>query len=282
MTSRGKLVRMRCVSLCGLIVIAACGEPVAPVEPDARGLVLPTALRPGPCASTIPGDLSRACTMTYGAGERLGEMDCEYVREIGGGATCNTDDDWTLTYDAGGALVGLSRRSQECDTALFVYEALDFRDPLTGTDRRSRAVYRAETTATYEAELVVTRHPFEDQLSPLLGARDALIATHHEYEQSGPIEITEHTFSYDGPPHVGVRTQTRDDGVEMTFEYDAQGRLIAASADEETAARTYEYDGERLVRDGDIRYEHDDFGNLVRRIDESSGAATAYDYGCWE
>jgi hypothetical protein len=270
-------------ALCfGLLGVVACGSPAPPAEPDAREWVQPTALRPGPCASAIHGELGRSCTMTYDEGDRLREIDCEYVRAIGAGATCITDDDWTWTYDAGGALAGISRRSQECDTALFVYEALDFADPLAGTHRRSRAVYRAETTATYEAELVVTRHPFEDEISLLISARDALLATHHEYEQGGPTEITEHTFTYDGPPHVGIRTQTRDDGVEVTFEYDAQGRLIAGSEDETTPATSYEYDGELLIRDGSVEYDHDEFGNLVRRIDRATDRTTVYDYSCWE
>jgi YD repeat-containing protein len=267
---------MRLVLGCGLIGLVACGEPAAPAEPDGGGLVLPTAARPGPCASRNQGEFTRACTMTYDSADRISRMDCEYL------ATCAMDEQWTWTYDADGALALIARRTQECDTALFVYDELDFRQPFTGTERRSRAVYRAETTATYEAELVLTRHPFEDQISLLLGARDALLATHHEYEQGGPITITEHTFGYDGPPHQGVRTRTRDDGVQMTFEYDAQGRLIAASSEGDEPARTYEYDGARLIRDGAVVYQHDEFGNLVRRIDESTDLTMEYDYACWE
>lgn len=267
-----------------LFGIAACGDPAAPVEPDARpDFVPPTAARPGPCASFSPGEFQRACTMTYDSGDRLAQMECQYVAELGAGASCPMTDQWILTYRTDGGLARISRQTQECDSALFVYDALDFGEPRTGTERRARAVYRAETTATYEAELVVVRHPFEDQIPLLLGARDALVSTHHEYEMGGPAPIiTDHTFTYDGPHHQGVRVQTRDDGVQMTFEYDAQGRLIAASGDAETPARSYAYDGELLVRDGAVVYQHDEFGNLVGRIDEDTSVTTRYDYGCWE
>jgi len=269
---------------CGLSGIAACGggEPADPPSPDACELVLPTAPRAGPCASGSGGEFPRACTMTYDADDRLSRIVCDFAAELGGGGSCDMNEEWSLTYDAGGALAGINRSTQECDTALFVYDALRFGE-LTGTQRRSRAAYRSETTATYEAELVVTRHPFEDQILLLESARDGLLATHHEQENGGSQPtITEHTFTFDGPPHQGVRTQTRDDGVEMTFEYDDQGRLIAASGDAVTPARTYEYDGERLVRDGAISYQHDEHGNLIRRIDGDTGVATVYDYGCWE
>jgi YD repeat-containing protein len=264
------------------IVAVGCGdEPVEPAAPDARDRVQPTALRPGPCESQGGGDFPRSCTMTYGEGDRLTGIACEFVVEVGGGGTCDMEEQWTMGYVAGEP-IGISRTTQECDTALFLYDAYDFDEPITGWQRASRAFFRAETTATYEPELVLTRHPFEHQISLVLAGRDALVATHHELENGGDPTVTDHTFTYDGPPHQGVRTRTRDDGLTMTFEYDAQGRLIAASEDEGVPARTYEYDGDRLIRDGAITYQHDEFGNLVRRIDGDTGVNTVYDYHCWE
>ena len=266
---------------CGLLWVAACGGGEAePPSPDARGLVLPTATRPGPCASTRNSVLPRRCTMTYDAEDRLTGIECDFEAEVGGGGSCPMNEEWILAYDDAGALTGIHRQTQECDSALFVYDAVRFGDR-SGVQRRSRAFYRSETTVAYEPELVLTRHPFETELPLPDGARDALVSSHHELENGQPQPtITDHTFTYDGPPRQGVRTQTRDDGVEVTFEYDAEGRLIAVSGD--APARTYEHDGERLVRDGAVSYEHDEHGNLIRRIDADTGVATVYDYGCWE
>jgi YD repeat-containing protein len=256
--------------------ILACGDPpAAPSEPDARGLVLPTAPRPGPCVGYSNGEAPYSCTMSFDGDDRVTGMDCLYV------GACQTGAQWNLVYEADGRLGLITRSGQECDTALFFYDAIDLGEPISGTERRSRAVYRDETSSTYEAELVLARHPFEDQISLLVSARDSLLTTHHEFENGGASPtITEHTYTYDGPPHQGTRTRTRDDGAQVTFEYDAQGRLIAASADGDTPARTYEYDGDLMVRDGSVTYEHDEHGNLLRRID--GGVVTLYDYGCWE
>jgi hypothetical protein len=261
-----------------LLVLAACGGSSAAPEPDARGpLVLPTAARPGPCSSSMPGEFPRACEMTYDTDDRITRMDCAFRAELGAGGACEADEVWTWVYRVDGG-VTITRRGQECHSAVFYLDALDVSAAITGTHRRSLSNYITETTMTFEGELVLTRHPFEDQLALLDGADDALLGS--QVTEDGEPTGETHTYSYDGPPHVGVRTRTRDDGAQTTFEYDGQGRLIATSGDDDTPARTYAYDGDRLVRDGTVEYEHDEHGNLIRRTDGDQ--VMLYDYYCWE
>jgi len=270
---------MRLALGCAFFAIAACDT----------GPILPTAPRPGPCRSATDSDDPRSCTMSYDDADRLAAIACRYHLAYDTGYP--STDDWSYEHD-GDVLVAISRNDTDGlgatggGTVEDNDESLDLAsDPITGRRRHWVDTADSLTRLSYEPELALTRHPFETESSLLLGARDALLSTHYEWEDhsSGPPpSITEHTYTYDGPPHQGTRTQTRDDGRQVTFEYDAAGRLIAASADGPTPARIYEYDGDLLVRDGALSYEHDEFGNLVRRFDGDTGITTTYDYGCWE
>jgi hypothetical protein len=68
----------------------------------------------------------------------------------------------------------------------------------------------------------------------------------------------------------GTRTRTREDGETRSFTHDERGRLLDG----------FVYEGDLMVRSPSGEYQHDELGNLIRRID-GFGNETTFDYGCW-
>lgn len=96
---------------------------------------------------------------------------------------------------------------------------------------------------------------------------------------------------------VGNRTQTTDTDGSHSFQYDALERLLGAThPGPSSVAESYSYDpasnrtsshlsatsvydaANRLLEDDDFAYQYDANGNLVRKTDKTSGAATLYSY----
>ncbi len=103
--------------------------------------------------------------------------------------------------------------------------------------------------------------------------------------------VNDITYSYDGPARVGTQIRTGSDGSSLTFQYDAEGRLLKQESANDFQGWTYEYSGSRLIsaieheEHDDYRwtYEYDDSGNLTRSNSGRSSLDldTEYNYDCW-
>jgi hypothetical protein len=251
-----------------VLAVAACGGN-DPSPPDR--------LLPGPCSASFTSDDSeRAFSYTYDASDRLIRVE-ESTNEVGYYI-------WTATYvrDETGAIVDI-----ELATVPPRFDGIEgaWHVTATGVDYHYTDEHLDALDEEYEAGLRFLGDPLEAFAAAHPMAPDSILRRTVQ-EVLGEIEET--TFTYDGPPRVGTRTQTPSAGTTATSTYDADGNLLEYRAG--TTGYAYRWESGRVVEKtsrtpgGEVveDYVRDEFGNLLE-VTSAEGAhpTTTYDFDCW-
>lgn len=248
-----------------------------------RAPVLPTAARPGPCTSHSTG--GDDCTWSYDDQGRVTAVVCTEP------ADGERAEAYTYAAATGPALAVYEETLDRPNVSDVEWYALQGKrdtwtfgvDAVTLDSHHTTEVSSVDANATFAATLVRPwRHPFETERSWRYGTEDSILAYTKDVFDDGCrySESEEYTYVDSGD---GVRTRTDSQGNTVTFEYNADGRLVEVSSANGVSAH-YTWTGARLDIDArsesEITYEHDAFSNVIRRV--SGDDVTTYDYVCWE
>ncbi len=261
------------------LVSAGCAEDPADPDPDP----VPDRLLPGPCTATVAAQGDWAETVTtysYDAADRLERVERPTASN---GPYTEYGMSTSYTRDDTGAIIATDTSSTPDE---FDYTVASWTFSDTSVEYDYHYSDFTDVNAEHEVGLRFLGDPLEVGAAMTPESPDSRL--HAVIRDIDLGETTELTYTYDGPPRQGTRTQTSNLGGVVTFTYDDDGNLVERVRDGDVD--TYRWEAGLLVevtRTPDYRavYTRDQFGNLLEVAGDSEEldlhSLTTYAYGCW-